>query len=137
MNKMDRLVEKYISEKKQKKIPKKCDICGGPLKNGWVDGATEMGTWANMCMKCFKKHGKGLGTGKGQQYDKKGLKINESKQEKIDAKKLYKRLFDKNKDNEKKIRQDILHNIVNTKYGHYSNTFVEYMWSEHKKQFPS
>jgi len=63
--------------------------------------------------------------------------LNESKQEEIDAKKLYKRLYDKNKGNEKKIRQDILSNVVNTKYEHYSNTFVELMWDEHKKEFKS
>ena len=63
--------------------------------------------------------------------------LNESKQEEIDAVKLYKRLYDKNKGNEKKIRQDILSNVVNTKYEHYSNTFVELMWDEHKKEFKS
>jgi len=63
--------------------------------------------------------------------------LNESKQEEIDAVKLYKRLYDKNKGNEKKIRKDILDNVVNTKYEHYSNTFVELMWDEHKKEFKS
>ena len=63
--------------------------------------------------------------------------LNESKQEEIDAVKLYKRLYDKNKGNEKKIRKAILDNVVNTKAGLYSNTFVELMWDEHKKEFKS
>jgi hypothetical protein len=76
-------IDKYLGEagknKEPKKwmgsIPKKCDICGGSLEKGWVDGAINMGPWANMCMKCFKKHGKGLGTGKGQKYNKDGVKV--------------------------------------------------------------
>jgi len=63
--------------------------------------------------------------------------LNENKKEEIEAVKLYKKLYDKNKGNEKKIRKDILDNVVNTKYGHASNAFVELMWDEHKKKFNS
>ena len=63
--------------------------------------------------------------------------LDESRQEEMDAKKLYKKLLAKNKGNQKKIRQDILDNVVNTKYEHYSNTFVELIWDEHKKEFKS
>jgi len=63
--------------------------------------------------------------------------LNENKKEEIEAVKLYKKLYDKNKGNEKKIRKDILDNVVNTKYGHTSNAFVELMWDEHKKKFNS
>ena len=74
-------IDKYLDEKEVEPtqwtgtLPKKCDICGASLKDGWVDGATKKGPWANMCKKCFKKFGKGLGLGKGQQYNGKGLKI--------------------------------------------------------------
>lgn len=39
--------------------------------------------------------------------------------------------------NAKKIRRDILDNIVNTQYGRHSNNFVELMWSKFNKYFPS
>ena len=63
--------------------------------------------------------------------------LNESKQEEMDAKKLFKKLYDKNKGDQKKIRKDILDNVVNTKYGHTSNAFVELMWDEFKGKFKS
>ncbi len=47
-----------------------CDIC--PSKHApdiIYDGATKQGPWAWMCEEAFKKHGVGLGTGKGQKYD--------------------------------------------------------------------
>lgn len=34
----------------------------------FVDGRTKHGPWANMCERCFVKHGVGLGTGSGQKY---------------------------------------------------------------------
>lgn len=37
-------------------------------KGEFVDGRTQMGSWANMCLTCHRKHGVGLGTGKGQRY---------------------------------------------------------------------
>lgn len=40
-----------------------CDICG---EEAHYDARTKPGMWCNLCEKCFKKHGIGLGTGKGQ-----------------------------------------------------------------------
>ena len=49
-----------------------CDICGKHAGDKYVDGATKMGPWANMCLKCWKSHGRGkLGKGIGQMYDNK------------------------------------------------------------------
>ena len=50
-------------------LPEKCDICGIILTAIFIDGRTIHGPWANMCPECHKKHGCGLGTGYGQQYD--------------------------------------------------------------------
>jgi hypothetical protein len=50
--------------------PKRCDICGAPIENEFVDGAVWMGGWANMCIPCHKGCGVGLGTGRGQHYKK-------------------------------------------------------------------
>ena len=41
----------------------------GDTKQAFVDGATSFGAWANMCLKCHRAYGKGLGLGKGQQYE--------------------------------------------------------------------
>lgn len=49
-----------------------CDICThvhglGDLANpAKYDGKTTSGPWANMCDYCFRSHGVGLGTGRGQ-----------------------------------------------------------------------
>lgn len=51
--------------------PAECDICEAPLADsleGFVDGATLEGPWANMCLGCHGTYGRGLGTGKGQRY---------------------------------------------------------------------
>jgi hypothetical protein len=49
---------------------KLCDICTKPIAVGFVDGRTRMGPWACMCLMCHRSHGVGLGTGKGQQYQR-------------------------------------------------------------------
>ncbi len=49
-------------------IPSECDLCGMPILQVFVDGKTRMGSWANMCLSCFKQDGVGLGTGLGQKY---------------------------------------------------------------------
>ena len=53
-----------------------CDIhnyeLGQPGVKAAYDGKTKMGPWANMCEDCFKIHGVGLGTGKGQRLILKG-----------------------------------------------------------------
>ena len=55
--------------------PSNCDLCEKPfLKDGlFVDGQMKDGTWANVCMDCFKAQGSGIGYGVGQLYKKKGL----------------------------------------------------------------
>ena len=63
--------------------PSNCDICGEPITDEFIDGKTRMGLWANMCPKCFKQNGVGLGTGKGQKYqnkDNKWIKIKGAKE---------------------------------------------------------
>jgi len=47
---------------------KTCDVCKADSLHEYVDGATRMGPWANMCMDCFHEVGRGLGTGVGQYY---------------------------------------------------------------------
>ena len=56
---------------------KECDICGrsfadSPEKDGeivFIDGKTKSGSWANMCISCFRDNGVGLGIGRGQVYE--------------------------------------------------------------------
>lgn len=50
-------------------LPTKCDLCGGDLRNGFVDGRTSYGPWAIMCIPCHRVRGCGLGPGRGQEYD--------------------------------------------------------------------
>lgn len=50
--------------------PTECDLCHEPIKDKFVDGATEWGPWGNMCPACFRFNGCGLGTGRGQEYSK-------------------------------------------------------------------
>lgn len=47
-----------------------CDVCQGKIGDAFVDGKTKLGPWANMCVPCHKKVGCGLGTGRGQKYEK-------------------------------------------------------------------
>jgi hypothetical protein len=65
----------HLKEDWAGKSPEKCDICHGDIKDHFVDGKTKMGPWANMCEKCHRQHGVGLGEGKGQKYDKTGKKV--------------------------------------------------------------
>lgn len=52
--------------------PGACGFCGDALIDyrNFVDGATVIGPWANMCPKCYRRNGVGLGTGRGQQYSR-------------------------------------------------------------------
>ena len=43
-----------------------CNMCDPVQTPAYVDGATVMGPWANMCEPCFDMYGVGLGLGKGQ-----------------------------------------------------------------------
>jgi len=45
------------------------------LDKPWVDGRTTLGPWGNLCERCHGEFGVGLGIGKGQKYDKDGIKI--------------------------------------------------------------
>jgi len=49
--------------------PKHCDICAGEITSSFVDGATNLGPWGIMCLPCHRRAGRGLGTGRGQQYN--------------------------------------------------------------------
>ena len=53
------------------KDDKRCDICGGSLfrKDRFYNARTVSGQWAWLCKMCFLSVGKGLGTGRGQEYD--------------------------------------------------------------------
>ncbi len=44
-------------------------MCRRELCDSFVDGRTDMGPWAIMCLACYYRRGIGLGTGRGQQYD--------------------------------------------------------------------
>ncbi len=50
--------------------PTHCDICRDEICGEFVDGATTMGPWANMCPRCFRGYAQGLGPGVGQRYVK-------------------------------------------------------------------
>jgi len=50
----------------------KCDFCE---VQAYVDGKTKIGIWANMCKTCFKKHGVGIGLGKGQYLEKEDYEL--------------------------------------------------------------
>ena len=39
----------------------------------YINPPTVQGCWSNMCMECFHTYGVGLGTGKGQEYQKEGI----------------------------------------------------------------
>lgn len=50
--------------------PTKCDITGLPVIDTFIDGATIHGPWGFMIPETHKTFGRGLGTGKGQRYEK-------------------------------------------------------------------
>jgi hypothetical protein len=47
-----------------------CDKCRKPLGNRIIDGATENGPWGLFDPACHKEIGIGLGTGRGQAFEK-------------------------------------------------------------------
>jgi hypothetical protein len=64
--------------------------------------------------------------------------INESKKEdQTKAEQLLDRLTKKHLADMKKIHRDIRDNIVNSKYGRVSNAYVDMVWVEFNKRFPS
>ena len=46
----------------RKRVLPKCQLCDEAAK---YDAKTKMGPWGFLCEECFKKHGVGLGVGKG------------------------------------------------------------------------
>lgn len=53
-----------------------CNHCGRPgSEAGFVDGKTSLGPWSIQCPTCHPKYGVGLGTGRGQLYDRTGVKV--------------------------------------------------------------
>lgn len=46
------------------------DDFGLPITDKFIDGATVYGSWAIMTPKSHRANGRGLGTGKGQEYTK-------------------------------------------------------------------
>ena len=48
----------------------KCQICNHPFGNTMYDANLRHVSWANVCEPCFNKFGQGLGTGKGQKYER-------------------------------------------------------------------
>lgn len=65
-----------MAQEESKKVwfgtdPKECDICEGPITDEFVDGKLRgQVAWGVLCPGCHKKHGVGLGLGKGQKYQK-------------------------------------------------------------------
>lgn len=49
-------------------VPESCEMCKKPITNIFVDGRIKFGPWAIMCQICHRKHGCGLGVGRGQKY---------------------------------------------------------------------
>jgi hypothetical protein len=50
--------------------PMQCDICQRPIDGTFIDGATSRGPWATMDPNCHEVFGRGLGTGRGQRYER-------------------------------------------------------------------
>ena len=46
------------------------DDFGDPITKEFIDGMTKIGPWAFMTPASFRKRGVGLGTGRGQRYEK-------------------------------------------------------------------
>ena len=64
--------------------------------------------------------------------------INENKKEdQMEVGHLLDRLDTKHKKDMKRIHKDILDNVVNSKYGRVSNAYVDMVWVEFNKRYPS
>lgn len=50
--------------------PQLCDICHGKIGEFFIDGKTVEGPWGMLCTHCHAEHGVGLGTGRGQLYER-------------------------------------------------------------------
>jgi hypothetical protein len=70
--------------------------------------------------------------------DKIDMVLNDNKNEdQMKVGQLLDRLGMKHKKDMKKIHKDILDNVVNSKYGRTSNSFVDAVWVEFNKRYPS
>lgn len=49
-----------------------CDLCKAEITTCFIDGKTAMGPWGILCPECHAEHGIGLGTGRGQRYEREG-----------------------------------------------------------------
>lgn len=58
-----KVVVEYIGD-----APTNCDLCQRRIAQTFIDGPTAYGSWANMCRVCHKAKGRGLGKGRGQQF---------------------------------------------------------------------
>jgi len=74
--KIDTSIEDKPAKRWLSAMPEECDMCHTPLKGkAFVDGKTAFGPWAMMCEACHRDQGFGLGVGRGQHYDKNGVRI--------------------------------------------------------------
>jgi hypothetical protein len=56
--------------------PPVCDFCQEDLKDKpFVDGKTTRGPWAIMCIMDHHDQGRGIGTGRGQLYNRQHIKV--------------------------------------------------------------
>lgn len=47
-----------------------CDLCTRPLIKKFYDAKTNRGPWGMLCNSCFITDGVGLGTGRGQKFER-------------------------------------------------------------------
>jgi len=50
--------------------PTRCDACGFTLARVFLDAATRRGRWGILCPGCHAEIGLGVGTGRGQRYER-------------------------------------------------------------------
>jgi len=74
---IDELLNFKAEEKAMSKViilkesaPSECQLCHEAITDSFIDGRTIQGPWGYMCLRCHREHGVGLGTGKGQMYEK-------------------------------------------------------------------
>ena len=68
------MTKKWISP-----VPTSCQICEQPITESFIDGRLRgTGSWAIMCPDCHSDHGIGIGTGRGQLYERAGLNWNKT-----------------------------------------------------------
>lgn len=51
--------------------PKKCQLCHKDIVDCFIDGIMNRYHWCIMCKECHAEHGRGLGVGVGQRFEKK------------------------------------------------------------------